>query len=287
MVRARLLGTQTNRWNSTFAGTMRLMPVVLLTVLGAGVLFYVGSSLGKWAVSGLGRGWLLLTSIVLAAPGLIFAFYYTHLFDNAAWLYSFRVLPFTDFLPAGIGLLAGVLNSWFEPESLGEKLVAPTALAVLVLVPFVKPLLDPIELDRLQGHCEGEVCMQSTFSSCGPSSAATLLKAFVQVASEKQLAKECLTSRGGTEVWYIARAFNRCGFRTQVRIQSQGSLSPPSPAIAGVVLPGGAGHFVAILNETPTEVTIADPMKGKLVVKRVDLKSYYHFTGFFLVIHPN
>jgi len=266
---------------------MHLIPVVLLTALGAGGLFCLGWVLGKRIVSRLGRAWLLLVSAVLAAPGLFFVLYYTHLFDNAGWFYSFRVLPLTEFLPGGIGLIAGVLNSWFEPETLGERLVVPAALGLLVLIPFVKPLLDPIELDRLQDRCEGEVCMQSTFSTCGPSSAATLLKAFGQSASEKQLARECLTSRGGTEIWYIARAFERRGFHTQVRIQPQESLSPPSPSIAGVVLPGGAGHFVAILNETPAEVTIGDPMKGKLVVKREDLKSYYLFTGFFLVVHPN
>jgi len=40
------------------------------------------------------------------------------------------------------------------------------------------------------------------------------------------------------------------------------------------------------MSETPDEVTIGDPMKGKLVVKRTDLKKYYNFTGFFLVIRP-
>ena len=52
-------------------------------------------------------------------------------------------------------------------------------------------------------------------------------------------------------------------------------------------MPGGAGHFIAIMSETPEDVTIGDPMKGKLVVKKADLKNYYHFTGFFLVIHGN
>ena len=265
---------------------MHLFPVTLLTVFGAGTLFYLGSFLGKSAVSRSRRLWLLLAGVILAAPGLLFVFYYTHLFDNAAWFYSFRILRFTEFLPAGLGLLAGVLYAWWEPETLGERLVVPTVLTVLVLIPFLKPLLDPLELDRLRDHCEGEVCMQSTFSTCGPSSAATLLKAFGLAASEKQLARECLTSRGGTEIWYIARAFERRGFRPQVLIQPAESLALPSPAIAGVVLPGGAGHFIAIMSETSEDVTIGDPMKGKLMVRRSDLKNYYHFTGFFLVINP-
>jgi hypothetical protein len=265
---------------------MHVIPVATITVLGAGSLFYLGELLGKKTDSRFSKGSLFVAGVVLAAPGFLFVFYYTHLLDNAAWLYKFRILPFTEFLPAGVGFLAGTLNSWFEPESFGQKLLVPSALAVLVLIPFVKPLLDPIELGRLRDRCEGEVCMQSTFSTCGPSSAATLLKAFGVDASEKRLADECLTSRGGTEIWYIARAFERRGYRAQVVIQPKENLSLPSPAIAGVVLPGGAGHFIAIMTETSDDVTIGDPMKGKLIVRKADLKNYYHFTGFFLVIHP-
>ena len=265
---------------------MQVAPVALLTVLIAGALFVVGSLLARKAVARSGKQWLFLAGVILAAPGLLFVSYYTHLFDDAAWFYTLRTLTGTEFLVGAMGFLAGVLNSWFEPESLGQKLMLPGALAVLVLIPFVKPLLDPIELGRLRDYCESEVCLQSTFSTCGPSSAATILKTLGQTASERQLARECLTSRGGTEIWYIARAFQRRGFRTSILIQPRDSISPPSPAIAGVVLPGGAGHFIAIMSETSDAVTIGDPMKGKLVVKRAELKDYYHFTGFFLVIYP-
>jgi ABC-type bacteriocin/lantibiotic exporter with double-glycine peptidase domain len=126
--------------------------------------------------------------------------------------------------------------------------------------------------------------MQSTHSTCGPSSSATILKLLGRSSSEKELARECLTSRGGTEIWYIARAFERRGLHASVQIQPLDHLSPPSPAIAGVVLPGGAGHFVAIMDTTPDSITIGDPMKGKLVVRKADLTNVYHFTGFFLVI---
>ena len=265
---------------------MHVIAVATLDVIGAGFLFLLGLFLRKRIDSRSGRVSLFLAGLILAVPGLLFALYYTHLFDNAAWFYRFRILRFTEFLPAGLGLFAGIAYAWFDPESLGERLVIPAGLLVLVLTPFVKPLLDPIELERLRGICESEVCMQSTFSTCGPSSAATLLKEFGETASEKQLARECLTSRSGTEIWYIARAFERRGFRASIVIQRPEDLSPPSPAIAGVVLPGGAGHFIAIMSVTPEEVTIGDPMKGKFVVKRADLRAYYHFTGFFLVVQP-
>ena len=260
--------------------------MALSALLCAGALFYLGLILGRKAISLRRRLLLLSAGTILALPGFLCVLYYTHVLDNAAWFYSFRAWPFTELLPGGVGLLAGVLESWVGAETLGEKLFVPVAFSVLVLIPFVKPLLDPVSLDRLSDSCKGEVCLQSTFSTCGPSSAATLLKIFGQVASERQLARECLTSRGGTEIWYIARAFERRGFRTRVLIQLPGTLRIPAPAIAGVVLRGGAGHFIAIMSETSEEVTIGDPMKGQLVVKKKDLETYYHFTGFFLAIYP-
>ena len=262
---------------------MKLISVVLANVLGAGILFWAGVVLGKRVGSRAGRWGLVVGSFVVALPGLVFALYYTHLIDNFAWFYSFRIVRFTEFLPAGIGLLAGVAHAWFEPESFGERLVVPVVGLVMVMVPFVKPLLDPIELDRLKDQCEGEVCMQSTFSTCGPSSAATLLKEFGRTASERELARECLTSRGGTEIWYIARALERRGFHPRVVIP-RGNLSPLAPAIAGVVLPGPAGHFIAIMNVTADEVTIGDPMVGKIVIPRADLPRRYKLTGFFLTV---
>ena len=58
------------------------------------------------------------------------------------------------------------------------------------------------------------------------------------------------------------------------------------PAIAGVVLSGGAGHFIAIMSQNGDEITIGDPLKGKLIVPRKDLDGTYHFTGFFLKVGP-
>jgi len=263
---------------------MHLNPAAFPVVILAIVLFGVGSVLEKKTISGARRICLFAASILLVLPGLFFALYYSHLFDSVAWFYSFRTLPYTEFVIAGSGLFAGVVNSWFGPDTLGNRAAVPVALGVLLTIPFVKPLLDPIDLDRLSEKCEGEVCMQSTHSTCGPSSSATILKLLGRTSSEKELARECFTSRGGTEIWYIARAFERRGLHPNVQIQPLNRLSPPSPAIAGVVLPGGAGHFIAIMNATADSITIGDPMKGKLVVKKADLTNVYHFTGFFLVI---
>ena len=58
----------------------------------------------------------------------------------------------------------------------------------------------------------------------------------------------------------------------------------PSPAIAGVLLPGHAGHFIALLTRDGNQVTFVDPMKGKAMLSVAQLKDQYHFTGFFLLL---
>jgi len=104
--------------------------------------------------------------------------------------------------------------------------------------------------------------------------------------TEKQFARECFTSRGGTEIWYIARALQRRGCATSVVIQKQVVEVLPAPAIAGVVFRGGAGHFIAVLTSKDDSVTIADPLKGKFTFTRSELHQQYHFTGFFLLVSP-
>lgn len=126
--------------------------------------------------------------------------------------------------------------------------------------------------------------MQSTLSTCGPASTATILNSLGAKTSERELATECHTYQGGTESWYLARAIRRRGFEAAFRIEPENPPSLPSPAIAGVVLRGGAGHFIAVLSQTPDRAVIADPMKGKLVLDRASLLRLYHFTGFFLVV---
>jgi hypothetical protein len=92
---------------------------------------------------------------------------------------------------------------------------------------------------------------------------------------------------GGTEIWYLARALNLKGYTTEVVIQRAVDRLPALPAIAGVVLHGGAGHFIAVLSENRGQVTLADPLGGESVVGLRNLAREYHFTGFSLTIRRN
>jgi hypothetical protein len=257
---------------------MNLYPMAALTVVGAAICFRLGAMVQSKLNSHFERCLLWITCLALAVPSFLFPLYYTHAIDNVVWFYRFRTLQF------GVGFLAGAFYSWFAPETLTERLAAPVVTLLLVSVPFLKPILQPIDLDRLSNQSSGGVCLQSTQSTCGPSSAATILRAFGKTASERELAHECLTSRGGTEIWYVARAFRRRGFVTDFVVQAPLRGRFPSPAIAGVLLPGGAGHFIAILDESDNVVTVADPLKGKFTIGKAELQRSYAFTGFFLEI---
>jgi hypothetical protein len=111
-----------------------------------------------------------------------------------------------------------------------------------------------------------------------------LLNLLGQPASEQEIAREAFTSRGGTENWYLARALRRRGLDVAFDIEPTGSSTIPSPAIAGVVLRGGVGHFIAVLGSADDTVTIVDPLDGKHTLDRAALSDRYRFTGFFMTV---
>lgn len=257
-----------------------------LTIFLAFCLFWLARFLAARLPSPPGKSLLLFVAVFFSIPGFLYVFYYTHLMDGAAWFYNLRIHRNTEFLASGLGFLAGILYDYWQPETRTEKATIPLITLVALSIPFLKPVLDPLDYAKLKANCAGEVCLQSTPSTCGPSSAATILKMFRDQTSERELAQSSFTSRGGTEIWYLARALQRRGYATQVLVQSSVSPLPQLPAIAGVILPGGAGHFIAVLSESNGQVTLADPLSGKLQVPALELQKVYHFTGFFLIISP-
>ncbi|HWR17176.1 MAG TPA: cysteine peptidase family C39 domain-containing protein [Terriglobales bacterium] len=259
--------------------------MIVPTLMLAAITFWLGRSAEQRLVARSSRLLFLAISVVLAVPGVVYVLYYTHLFDRAAWFYELRTILGSELLASGIGVLAGFLYSWSAPEGKGEKLAIPAALVVLTFIPFMKPLIAPLDFSTLHDRCDEEACLQSTPSTCGPTSAANLSKLFGVVTSEKELARAAYTYRGGTENWYLARALNQRGIATRVVIQNE-TDAPPAPSIAGVVLPGGAGHFIAVVSITDDAVTVIDPLVGKLIIPKSSLHQRYKFTGYFLVLYP-
>jgi ABC-type bacteriocin/lantibiotic exporter with double-glycine peptidase domain len=172
-----------------------------------------------------------------------------------------------------------IASRWLSP-----KMLLPV-LALLLLVPYIKPLLAPLPVTLQDRWSEG-VCLQSTPSTCGPASAGTILRYFGISASESELARECFSYGAGTENWYITRALRKRGLKAHYVIRAAQPAEIPYPCIAGTRLggSGGPGHFVAILEREKARYIIGDPLVGRLSLTPEELHAQYFLTGFFLVI---
>lgn len=255
-----------------------VLPVVALAAL----LFVVGY---RMAMRPAGAGRLAYAAASMCAlPALLLTVYYLHLFDDAVWFYRFRSLPWSELSASGAGLLAGMIHARITRKNPRLRLLVPVFLLAGLFVPYVKPLLSPLDVDRLAAQCRDGVCLQSTPSTCGPSSVASILRLFNVEETEKTLALEAYTSARGTENWYLARALRRRGFPVRYVVLERPVAELPFPSVAGVVLPGGAGHFISILGETATAYVVGDPMLGKVHVLKARLADSYDFTGFFMVV---
>lgn len=257
------------------------IPAVLL---GEG-LFVSGVLAQRRTISRVLRRLYVIAGILAAAPGVFVLSYYLHLVEMPSWFYEFRTTSYSELSVSGIGWILGCCYAQIDPVGHFEKLVWPAGLFALLALPFIKPVLDPIDLKSLHSDCPNHICLQSTYSTCGPASAASILLALGHDASEQALARDALTSKGGTELWYLARAVRQRGFDTAYWVQTRVLVPLPTPAIAGVVLRGGAGHFIALISRNGEQLTIVDPLKGEFVLTDTELKARYHFTGVFLLIH--
>jgi hypothetical protein len=229
------------------------------------------------------RAACLALCLVMGVPGFLFPLYYLHLFDNAKWFYEFRSLPLTELSAAGAGLSAGALAGFVQ----GTKLVSRSFLAIVlsigIVVPHLKPVVAPVVRGCFMDHWQDGVCLQSTESSCGPASAATVFRTFGIDINERDLAKECYTYAGGTEHWYLARAFRRRGLDVRFRVQKGLPVDLRTPAIAGVRV-GRIGHFIVIVAEAGNTYIIGDPLVGRSLVSRDRIEKELNFVGIFMEI---
>lgn len=234
----------------------------------------------------------LAAGVLLTLPCVAFAAYYLHWWDEPVLLYRFRALPGSE-LAAG---LSGWLVGWcarllatHQRQAVRVSSGVLIAFPLLLVVPYLKPLLSPLDLETLKDLWQDGVCLQSSGSTCGPSCAATLLKASGRTASERALANAAHTTVGGTECWYLVRTMRAEGLTVSLTTTEPNPSRMPWPAIAGTRLGrDGAGHYITVLGETPLGYVIGDPLEGRLNLTADQLRRSYWFTGFFITVdnHP-
>ncbi len=263
-------------------------PIFIPTLLLAIIIF-----IATWKVVRRQSATLVcVVGLLAAVPAVLFAVYYLKVLGEAKWFYTFRSWPFTELSAAGVGVVAGWLqfqreqNSWIKRTF--SVFFIPGLMVLGVTVPYAKQILMPADLEAYSDTWSNGVCLQSSESSCGPASVATLLRASGQSVTEKQIAQESFTTKRGTENWYLLRTIQRHGADAHFFVTLAGMENIQYPAIAGVILKGcgGAGHFIAILGEDNGKLIIGDPLVGRREIPRKMLSEIYAFTGFYIVI-PN
>jgi hypothetical protein len=152
---------------------------------------------------------IVVAIILLAMPAIVYAFYYSKLLGEPVWLYCVRTVPGSEFLAS----LAWFSAGWAQVRAVphlqlsadGKRFLMPVMLGFTLVLPYLKPLLRPLSAASWREHWKGEACLQSTFSTCGPASAATIVRRLGGRLLERDLAKEAFTCKSGTENWYLAR----------------------------------------------------------------------------------
>lgn len=253
----------------------------LVYALGA-VCVLAGRKLGRQ--KHLNRLWAI-PLVALAIPCAAYSLYYAHIWEEPVWLYNLRALPGSELLASPGGILAGWVHARLRCERWISWMLVVCLLVLWLAVPYLKQLGNPLPQDWLHEKWRDGVCLQSTASTCGPASAATLLRQLGRNATEAELANESFSTMSGTENWNLKRAIERHGVKCRYVWSGPRPDVLPHPAIAGVRLGPGMGHFIAIIGETAEHYVIGEPLRGRLTLSKSKLHSSgYEFTGFFLVL---
>ncbi len=260
-------------------------PLFVPTLLLALALFVVGKTISQHTNS----LWFVIGCLLAGVPGIAFAAYYTGVFGEEKWFYVFRSLAFTELAAAGVGLLAGWLQHKRELNPRVKRRMSafsiPFLMVLCVSAPYLKQIFLRPDWNQFENQWKGDVCLQSSESSCGPAAAATLLHHFGIDASELEIAQASFTTRRGTENWYLLRTIHQHGLDLHYAVVSPGLENILVPSIAGVRLnlAQNTGHFITVLARDGEKFVVGDPLNGREVLSREELQDRYVFTGFYLV----
>lgn len=257
-----------------------LLLCVVFYKIGALALRKSGSRAMKTAV--------FLLGFALSVPGLLLFLYYFHIFDHSEWYFEWRTIMGTELSGAGLGFLTGALVEKSKNSSYAKNIVI-IFLFWLLTIPFAKTMFAPFMRNSFEDKWRDGVCIQTTSASCGPCSAATLLRHNGENATEGEIARDSFTYFRGTEAWYLARAIQKRGYDVDFVLKNASSLDEvPIPSIAGTIISNGVftfGHFISILQKDGDFIVIADSIDGKHRIPKEEFFKQLRFTGFFMKIN--
>lgn len=251
---------------------MFVNPYMLPALCGSIILYIIGYRISDRIHHSWVRWVIGATACILCLPAISFALYYAHLLKES-WAYiELRSIPGIEMSSAWCGLLLGYFTAPFFKQICrhSQTCMHTVLLAIALLtamVPFCKPLLNPVEKRHPLGNrWDGPVCLQTAGSTCGPASLTTIYAYYGRAKTEREIARECYASGTGTELWYLVRYARLHGLH--VSYQTCTTLSQvPAPALIGAT-PHSArhlarsGHFVTFIGVTTKGYIIGDPLIG-------------------------
>lgn len=250
----------------------------------AAVLLTIGSFVVTWnfakRTSVIVRLAMFSAFVLLSAPAVLYTIYYLHLLPEMAWFYTLRSWTGSEFLAVFIGCAGGSLATFLPNMAMGVPLFGVIAFTA---IPYLKPVLAPLEQSDLRNEWKDGVCLQSTASTCGPASISTILAAMGETTSEGEIVREAFTYSGGTEAWYLGRCLRSRGFEPEFEFEDEFDSRGRFPAMIGVRA-GAAGHFIAVLSVSDGIVRFADPLVGLEELPIAEFARRNSFTGFRLSV---
>jgi hypothetical protein len=251
----------------------------------AGLLYAIGrAAAGRFV--GKRSAVLRAGSALLCLPALSFILYYLHLIHEPVWYAEWRSLNGVEVLSGLCGLPAGL---WEPGPALAQRLTSIRTLLgsrpglrlglLLTVMPFLKPIIFPIAWGNTFTNTWSEgVCKQSTMATCGACSLATVFRALGVERTEESVARGSYTCGTGTENWYLLRYARANGLKARaVRVSGITAVTPP--AILGVKISGGAGHFIVYIGRDHGNLMLGDPLSGRILATPEDFSRLFRFTG--------
>lgn len=256
--------------------------------------FVAYSSKGQRTMLGLAVATLAMVHFLFYGSGQLFwARYVT---DSAAIVYTNLAAIFA-------AMAAGW--AWRLPETpVWRRALFATMLAIGSLAAIFWPLLSIAVRPPPTGGDEWQdgVAMQTSWATCSPAAAATLLRAEGIGVSESEMIPLCLTDSSGTPTLGLYRGIkiiaNRNGRPVNVINESLDELIATDdwPVLLAVELPFGSddtryatqwgwipgmGHSVVALGKTPDNkgLLIGDPSVGLEAWSMADLQVLWHGDG--------
>jgi len=218
-----------------------------------------------------------------AIPGICMGLHALDWIPDWKWFLELRSHPRSDLLVVPVGLAAGAFAG-LAPAAM--RSVFLLAAGACVTVPSAGPLIAPLPFEEMRDRWledASEVCLASTTATSGPASACTVMNQLGVRVTEKELARASYSHRGGTEVWYLARALNERGFAVEFVQQDEIGPGLHWPVIAEVRR-DGRDQSIAVLGREGEAYVIGDPLEGSSWKSLQELRDDFRFTGLFLEV---